>query len=56
VAACVSGAIRMVSTMPGLNDQMEEDTQYLLTLLGQIVVGIANPLAFSLPTKVQMNL
>ncbi len=45
----------MVSTFPGLNDSMEKDLQYTLSLIAQILEGLANPLAFCLPTKVAVD-
>jgi len=50
----LSGIIRMLCTFPGLNDSLDEDVQYMLTLVAQIAAGVANPLAMSLPTKVSI--
>ncbi len=49
------GLLRMLATLPGLNDQLDEDVQYLVSLVAQLVIGVANPLAFCLPTKVAVD-
>ncbi len=42
----------MLSTFPTWNEDLDKDVQYGITLVAQTLVGLANPLAFSLPTKV----
>ncbi len=55
-ALCLSsGLLRLVSTFPGLNDSLGKDAQYLITIAAQILVGLSNPLGFSLPTKVSLD-
>jgi len=55
VLTMLGGAIRALSTLPGLNKQMDLKTQYYLSLVGQALTGMGNPFAVSLPTKVSQN-
>lgn len=55
VLTFVGGGVRALSTLPGLNQQMSQDVQFYLSLLGQALTGMGNPLAVSLPTKVSQN-
>ncbi len=49
------GFVRMMSTFPGLMDSIDKDIQYWLTMFAQAMNGLANPLAFCLPTKVAVE-
>lgn len=46
------GLIRCVSTFPGLEESFDPTTQYWCAVVAQILVGMANPMGFCLPTKV----
>lgn len=53
VLTFLGGLIRCVSTFPGLEDSFNKDIQYWCAVAAQVLVGIANPLGFCLPTKVR---
>jgi len=55
VLTLLGGALRALSTLPGLNDKMDLRTQYYLSLVGQALTGMGSPFAVSLPTKVSQN-
>ena len=48
----LGGLVRAISTMPGLTNSMSQDTQFWLSVVGQALTGMGNPLAVSVPTKV----
>jgi hypothetical protein len=48
----LGGLIRALSTFPGIGDLYDVETQYYLALVGQVLAGVANPLAFCLPNMV----
>jgi len=41
--------------LPGLNDKMSLNVQFILSVTGQALAGMGNPLAVSVPTKVSQN-
>ena len=49
------GILRLFSTLPDLNDDMSKEAQYMITLVAQVLIGLANPFGYSLPTKVHMS-
>jgi len=55
VLTLMGGLVRGLSTLPGLNQNMDLKTQYYLSLVGQALTGLGNPFAVSLPTKVSQN-
>lgn len=55
VLTFLGGLIRCVSTFPGLEDSFNKDIQYWCAVAAQVLVGIANPLGFCLPTKVAQD-
>ncbi len=42
----------MVSTFPGIGDVLDKDLQFWIAVVAQGLNGVANPMAYSLPTKV----
>jgi len=51
----LGGLVRAFSTMPGLTDTLSLDVQFWLSVLGQALTGMGNPLSVSVPTKVSQN-
>ena len=67
----LGGLLRCLSTLPGLTDKMSlvriidkyfinfikyfQNVQFLVSVAGQALAGMGNPLAVSVPTKVSQN-
>eukprot|EP00092_Neocalanus_flemingeri_P028874 GFUD01031352.1.p1 GENE.GFUD01031352.1~~GFUD01031352.1.p1 ORF type:complete len:468 (+),score=76.63 GFUD01031352.1:210-1613(+) len=47
--------VRCLSTFPGLTDSMDLNLQFILSVVGQALTGMGNPIAVSVPTKVSQN-
>ena len=54
--AFVGAFIKCIITFPGLEQNIDKDTQYWLTISAQLLIGAGNPLAFSIPNKVGLGL
>ena len=50
----VGGLIRCFSTFPLYNDDLDKNTQFWIAVAAQAITGMGNPIAVSLPTKVNI--
>ena len=51
----LGGLLRFLSTLEGLKDHISLNGQFWMAFVAQALVGIANPLAVSVPTKVSQH-
>ena len=50
--ALAGGLVKCLVTLPGLEESIDADLRYWLSIPAQFLVGAANPICFSLPNKV----
>lgn len=55
VLTFIGGLVRCISSFPGLGEHIDKEIQYWLCLLGQALVGMGNPMAVSVPTKISQH-